>query len=248
MGKDKQKDEEKKNCSCSSDCTCGETCDCTPEHKCHEDCTCGEHEHDCGCKDGGECSCGETCECGDDCSCHDQGDIAEQFKMYQKAFDQFEEALEKVDAELTKEREKSARAEHLADTYKKDLERYKERNRDIEQESKVAASIKVAEKILPVLDNFEQALKTVKDENVLVGFKMIQTGIKNILADMGIAEMKDEVGKAFDPAFHDAVNRIEIKDKKLDGTVANVYKTGYYLASDNTKVIRHAQVEIYVLK
>ncbi len=241
MGKDK-KEKEKKSCGCSGNCTCGDDCNCTEDHKCNPDCTCHEHDH--------ECDCGDDCHCDHhecDCGCEGDDDIAKQFKAYQQAFDQFERALEQVDRELTQEREKSARAEHLADTYKKDLDRVKERSKDIERESKVNASIMMGEKILPILDNFEQALKTVKDENVLVGFRMIQTGIKNILADMDIVEMNDIVGKTFDPAFHDAVNRIPTDQSELDQTVANVYKTGYYLSSDNTKVIRHAQVEIFVV-
>ena len=245
MGKNDK--EEKKSCGCGSkNCTCGETCNCTEDDKCNPDCTCNEHEHSCGCSD--DCDCGDDCHCHDhecDCGCeHEFADRAEEFKAYQKAFDQFEKALEKVDAELTREREKSARAEHLADTYKKDLERVKERSKDIEAESKINASILMGEKILPILDNFEQALKTVKDENVMVGFKMIQTGIKNILADMDIVEMNDLVGTVFNPEFHDAVNRIPTSDKTKDGKIANVYKSGYYLKSNN-KVIRHAQVEIY---
>ncbi|MBQ9790913.1 MAG: nucleotide exchange factor GrpE [Clostridia bacterium] len=247
MGKEKnQKQEEKKSCECGNNCTCGDDCNCTSENKCNPDCTCGEHDHSCGC--GEHCECGDDCHCDDhehDCDCeHEFASRAEEFKAYQKAFDQFEKALEQVDRELTKEREKSARAEHLADTYKKDLDRVKERSKDIERESKINASIMMGEKILPILDNFEQALKTVKDENVMIGFKMIQSGIKNILADMDIVEMQDIEGKAFDPELHDAVNRIQTEDASLDGTIANVYKTGYIIKNTN-KVIRHAQVEIY---
>jgi len=219
----KQKEEKEKKCNCG-----------------HEGCSC-DHTH--------ECDCGDDCHCHDDecdCGCeHEFESRAEEFKAYREAFEQFEKALEKVDHELTLEREKSARAEHLADTYKKDLDRYKERNKDIEKESKAQASISVASKILPILDNFEQALRSVKDENVMVGFRMIQTGIKNILRDMDVVEMENLVNAEFDPSFHEAVNRIPTDDKNLDGKIANVYKIGYYLASDNSKVIRHAQVEIY---
>ena len=101
----------------------------------------------------------------------------------------------------------------------------------------------MAEKILPILDNFHQAIKMVKDENVMVGFKMIETGIANILYDMDIVEIKAE-GEVFNPEFHDAVNIIKTTDEKLDNTVASVYKTGYKL-KDDSKVIRHAQVEIF---
>ena len=242
--KENELENEKKSCGCGEGCTCGDDCNCTEDHKCNENCTCGEHDHhgcDCGCEHG-ECDCEhEHCDCG--CETHEFTDRAEEFKAYQKAFDQFEEALEKVDRELTLEKARADKNEHLADSYKKDLERYKERNKNIEEESKRNASIKMAEKILPILDNFSQALKTVKDENVMVGFKMIETGMANILSDMGIVEIQAE-GEDFDPTFHDAVNLIKTNDKKLDGKVASVYKKGYKLA-DDSKVIRHAMVEIY---
>lgn len=255
MGKKENK--KKQDCGCGDEnCTCGENCQCTEENNCGCDCWKEkEHEHkcDCGCEHD-DCDCDDDCDCGCheghcDCGCdheHEYGDRAEEFKAYQKAFDQFEKALEQVDRELTIERARAEKNEHLADAYKKDLERYKERNKDIEKISRQDASISIAGKILPILDNFEQALKTVKDENVMIGFKMIQSGIKNILTDMDIVEI-DALGKEFDPAFHDAVNRIQTKDKNLDGKVAGVYKTGYMLGSDNTRVIRHAQVEIYCI-
>ena len=222
-----KKDKAQESCGCGSEnCHCGDDCNCTKDNKCSDNCTC-DHEQ-------GECGCG-----------HDHGS-AEEFKAYKRAFEEFEEALEKIDLELTKEKEKAARAEHLADSYKKDLERYKERNKDFEKESKINASINLATKILPVLDNFEQALKTVKDENVLVGFKMIMSGIKNVLADMGIVEMTELVGSEFNPEMHEAVNRIKTDKNKEDGKIASVYKTGYIL-KDTDKVIRYAQVEIYTL-
>lgn len=252
-----KKEEKKKSCGCSDNCICSDDCNCTEENKCNPDCTCGSHEQKCDCGDNCNCSedctCSDECDCEDNCTCSDECDCgchehefvdrAEEFKAYQKAFDQFEEALEKVDRELSLEKARADKNEHLADSYKRDLERYKERNKDIVRESKLNAAIQMAEKILPILDNFEQALKTVKDENVMVGFKMIQTGITNILADMEIVEIK-AIGEVFNPEFHDAVNIIKTEDEKLDNTVANVYKKGYKLA-DDSKVIRHSQVEIY---
>ena len=241
---------EKEDCGCGHEnCKCGDDCKCTLEDHCGCGGHCKENKKDCGCGHE-DCDCGDDCDCHEhecDCGCeHEHSDRAEEFRAYQKAFDQFEQALIKVDAELEKEKERANRCEHLADTYKKDLDRYKERNKDIVKESRQEASIKVAEKILPILDNFGQALKMVKDENVMVGFKMIESGIANILRDMDIVEI-DTNGVEFNPGFHEAVNRIETNDKNLDGKVASVFKKGYML-SDASKVVRHAQVEIYVSK
>ena len=263
--KDLKKKAKKQDCGCGhSECDCGDDCKCTPENHwgcgghCneekdkHDDCGC--NHKDCDCVDDCKCTPEDNCGCGGhcddshehdcDCGCeHEFKDRAEEFKAYQKAFDQFEEALIKVDAELEKEKARAEKNEKLADSYKKDLDRYKERNKDIVKESRREASVKVAEKILPILDNFDQALKMVKDENVMVGFKMIKSGITNILHDMDIVEIEAE-GCEFNPEFHEAVHMVQAEDKTKAGQVASVFKKGYML-SDASKIIRHAQVEIY---
>ena len=134
MKKEKDKkivQEANSSCGCGENCTCGDNCNCTEEDKCNPDCKCseqGDHKCDCGCEED-DCHCGDDCQCGDDCDCgcheHQFTDRAEEFKAYQKAFDQFEAALEKVDRELTLEKARADKNEHLADSYKKDLDRYK---------------------------------------------------------------------------------------------------------------------------
>ena len=222
------------DCGCeSSNCHCGDDCTCTEEENCGCDCwkdkpkKKGKDKH-------------EKCDCG----CDHEMSVEEQFKAYQHAFDQFEAALEKVDKELENEKARAKRLEMLADNYKKDLDRYKERTKNIESDAKNQAVMVVAKEIIPVLDNFEQAFRSVTDESIAKGFKMIELGIGNILSNMGVEEMKCE-GEVFDPNFHEAINRIVTSDKKKAGKVASVYKKGYVLKGDEDKVIRHAQVQVY---
>ena len=231
---DNKKQKTKDNCGCSNEnCHCEDECTCTEENNCGCDCwkdgniKKGKHDEHC------------------DCGCNHEMSVDEQFKAYQKAFDQFEAALEKVDRELENEKARAKRLETLADNYKKDLDRYKERTKNIETDAKNQAVMVVAKEIIPVLDNFEQAFKSVTDSSILKGFQMIEIGIGNILQNMGVEEMKCE-GESFNPMYHEAINRIVTTDKKKDGKVANVYKKGYILKGDDNKVIRHAQVEIYI--
>ena len=91
--------------------------------------------------------------------------------------------LEAIIEKLTKdlEQEKKTATSYLStasyyktqvDETKKDFERFKERNKNIEAEAKTKAAENVAKQILPILDNFDQAMAHV-DESVMKGFEMI---------------------------------------------------------------------------
>lgn len=250
MSKEKEKkldNENNKNCSCGcqegKECTCGDNCNCG------EDCSCGCHE-------GEECSCGEHCHCEDDCNCnhdHEEECSCEHehltkdqiIQEYEKAFVQFEQALIKVDKELNETKKKADDNERLAITFKKDLERYKERVKEEQESMKINAIENVADKLIPILDNFEQALKISCDPNVLKGFQMIEGMLKNAVKSLGIEEI-DAEGELFDPNLHNAVSNIKTKDKKKIDKIASVYQKGYKMTGENGKVIRHSMVEIYL--
>ncbi|MBQ8468704.1 MAG: nucleotide exchange factor GrpE [Clostridia bacterium] len=228
--KDKHKH---KNCNCDESCDCG----------CQDgkECTCNDESCDCGCHDEGkECHCNdgehEHCDCGDDCNCKHEPTIED----YQKAFDQFEQALTKVDAELAKVKQEAQTNQHLAVTYKKDLERYKERNKNIEEESKQAAIENVASKLIPILDQFEVALSGGGDQATKKGYQMIYAGLKRTVEDMGITPI-EALGEKFDSKLHSAVSKLKTKDRSKDGVVTAVYQKGYKL---NDKIIRYATVEV----
>lgn len=249
--------ENKKECNCKS-----EECKCTPENHCGcldgKECTCGQHnhhDHECHCHHDDGCGCGhehchqeDDCDCGCDCGCgceHEHLEGSEEFKKYEQAFIQLENALIQVDQELEQTKKIAEENERLAGVYKKDLERFKERAKEQEQAMKISAVENIADKLIPILDNFEQALKIVADQNVLKGFSMIEGMLKNAVKSLGIEEI-DAEGKEFNPDLHNAVSKTKTKDKKKDNTIAQVYQKGYKLAGEDGKVIRHSMVEIYL--
>lgn len=252
MSKNKEKENKNKSCDCSEDCTCGcqEGKECTCEY---ENCNCGCHE------DGKECDCGDDCECGchdgKDCNCHDDHcdcgcedehmEGSEEYKKYEKAFIQLENALIKADKELQKAEKRAEENEHLAISIKKDFERFKERTKEEESKVKDNAVSDIAGKLIPILDNFDQALNADIDQNVLKGFEMIQKQLQKAVASLGIEEI-DCLGKEFNPNLHNAVAKKKTKDRKLDNTIATVYQKGYKLAGKDGKIVRHATVEIYL--
>ena len=132
--------------------------------------------------------------------------------------------------------------QRIAVTYKKDLERYKERNANIQEEAQNNAVETVANELIPIIDQFETALKATQQTPERKGFEMIYASLKKSVTDLGIAEI-DALGKTFDTNYHNAVSKTGVSDKKKDGVVTAVYQKGYYLIKTN-KVIRYAMVEI----
>ena len=202
------------------------------EKKGHKDkCNCDRHnkkcECNCECQDG-KCECG----CNGECKC---GELKSQIELLTK--------------ELENERKTTASYLSTASYYKaqvdetkKDFERFKERNKNIEGEAKVKASENVAKQILPILDNFDQALAQV-DPEIMRGFAMIYASLKNVLTDLGVVEINPK-NEGLNPELHNCISTENTDDESLDGLIAVVYQKGYMFA-ESKQVIRPATVSVY---
>lgn len=98
--------------------------------------------------------------------------------------------------------------------------------------------------LLPVLDDFERAQKSMETatdiEAVKEGVKLVHHKLKNTLANKGLKEM-DAKGKDFDADVHEGITNIPAPSSDLKGKVVDELEKGYYL---NDKVIRFAKVII----
>lgn len=130
------------------------------------------------------------------------------------------------------------------DSQKKDFDRYKERNKNFEAEAEVKANETFAKKLMPVLDNFDQAMAHLEPE-VMKGFVMIYSSLINVLTDIGIVEISPK-GEELNPEFHNCISTEETSDESLDGKIATVYQKGYKFA-ESGKVVRPATVSVYKL-
>ncbi len=98
----------------------------------------------------------------------------------------------------------------------------------------------VTSKFLPVLDNLERALAAeCSDENYKKGVRMIYDSFMQTLGDLGVKEIESD-GAAFDPAKHQAVQRVE-SDELESGMIAQTFAKGYMVGD---KVIRFAMVAV----
>ena len=98
----------------------------------------------------------------------------------------------------------------------------------------------VTSKFLPVMDNLERALNAeCSDENYKNGVRMINDSFMETLKGLGVEEIQSD-GAAFDPNFHQAVQRVSDGDAE-SGMVVQTFAKGYKIGD---KVIRFAMVAV----
>ena len=101
----------------------------------------------------------------------------------------------------------------------------------------------MAEKLLPVVDNFERAMLAAPADGegkaFAEGITMIYNQMTKTLEDLGVKAI-DCVGKEFDPNFHNAVMHIE--DENLGENVVAEELLKGYMYKDT--VLRHSLVKV----
>ena len=106
------------------------------------------------------------------------------------------------------------------------------------------ASADLLSALLPVLDDFERATKSMEnstDINALrEGVDLIQNKFRNLLIQKGLEPM-DSLGKEFDTDHHEAITNIPAPSEELKGKVIDVIEKGYTLQG---KVLRFAKVVV----
>lgn len=143
--------------------------------------------------------------------------------------------------------EERARAEGYLDQWKRaqaEFVNYKKRNeKDREELLNFANSLLIA-KILPILDDFERAIRTIPDKihalTWVEGIFLIHRKLQAILEQEGVTEIEAEVGKEFDPTIHEAVVHEESEEYK-EGQIVDILQRGYRL---HDRVVRPTLVKV----
>ena len=96
--------------------------------------------------------------------------------------------------------------------------------------------------LLPVLDDFERALRAMEGATdvapVKEGVILVQNKIKGLLSQKGLKAM-ESIGNPFDAELHEAITNIPAPTDEWKGKVIDEMEKGYYL---NDKVVRFAKV------
>jgi molecular chaperone GrpE len=104
------------------------------------------------------------------------------------------------------------------------------------------AGMDLVRELLPVVDDFERALKVEStDQNYAKGVELIYQRLTDILKRMGV-EPIEAAGKRFDPNLHEAVVRTQT-DEVEDQTVLEEFQRGYNFKG---KLLRPAMVKVAV--
>ncbi len=122
-----------------------------------------------------------------------------------------------------------------------DAENIRRRHDDQITGLRVSLKAHVVKDLLPIIDNFERALKHVPTElegnDYIKGVQGVVKQFEKTLADMGVERIAT-VGEPFDPHLHEAVS---MEEGDGDETVSEELQSGYKIGDD---VIRHAMVRV----
>lgn len=125
-----------------------------------------------------------------------------------------------------------------------EFDNYKRRTQKERVELLQTAGKDVVVSMLPVLDDFERALKATENATevsaIREGVMLVQTKLKSILSQKGLKEM-ESLNTVFDTDIHEAITKIPAPSDDLKGKVVDELEKGYTL---NDKVIRFAKVVV----
>lgn len=157
------------------------------------------------------------------------------------------EAEETIDAQALQEENDTLKAQLdvLKDRLLRlqaEFDNYRKRTEKERLEAKKYEAEALASELLPVLDNFERALKTEVDESskgFYDGVKMVYEQLLEALKTQGVEQM-DVLNKPFDPNLHHAVMQDE-NDSVESNIITEEFQKGYMIKD---KVLRPAMVKV----
>jgi molecular chaperone GrpE len=151
--------------------------------------------------------------------------------------------LDKAQKQAEEEKRKSE--EHLTRLryLQADFENYRKRvDREMREVEDLSTS-GLMKKLLPVLDDLDLAVATAEtsaDKGMLEGVGMVRKNLTSVLQSEGLKSI-DALGKPFDPALHEAIERVDGTRKRKEDTVVEDMRKGYIFKN---KVLRPSMVKV----
>ena len=152
--------------------------------------------------------------------------------------EQLDEIKTRIDA-IQAERDEM---KFLAQRVQADFDNFRKRNSTIRTESLDEGAREVVKPLLVVLDHFERALLSIKDntqdKQLIDGMEMIFRQFKEELEKQGLEEIVAQA-EQFDPELHNAI--VQEKSDLPVGTITEVIQKGYKFKD---KIIRYSMVKV----
>ncbi|MCK9180574.1 MAG: nucleotide exchange factor GrpE [Bacteroides sp.] len=151
--------------------------------------------------------------------------------------EKLEEALQLAEESIADQKDKYLRLAAEFDNYRK-------RTMKEKAELVLNGGAKSISSILPVVDDLERAIETMKTatdvEAVKEGVDLIYQKFIKILGDNGV-QIIETIGQKLNTDLHDAIAVIPAPTEEEKGKIVDCVQTGYTI---NEKVIRHAKVVV----
>lgn len=144
--------------------------------------------------------------------------LRSEIRGYESKIAELREFTKKMEAEVAAIRERS--------------------QRDLQKQTQ-QAKISFFERILPVLDNLQLSLKSVKaDDPFVQGVRFVASDFEKQLQAEGLEKISSQ-GEVFDPQWHEAIGTIPVQNDEQDDRIVEECKSGYRLGD---QIVRTAQV------
>ncbi|MER3376272.1 MAG: nucleotide exchange factor GrpE [Allomuricauda sp.] len=125
-----------------------------------------------------------------------------------------------------------------------EFENFKRRTSKERMELFKTAGQEVIVSLLPVLDDFDRALKELsksEDKEMFKGVELISNKFKETLKAKGLEQIEVGEGDTFDAEVHEAITQIPAPNKKMKGKIIDVVEKGFKLGE---RIIRHPKVVV----
>ena len=166
---------------------------------------------------------------GQETSQENEAPLTEEEKLAQE--------LEKANEQIEEQKDKYLRLSAEFDNYRK-------RTMKEKAELILNGGEKSISSILPIVDDFERALKNMETATdvaaVKVGVELIYNKFMSVLGQNGVKVIETKE-QPLDTDYHEAIAVIPAPNEALKGKILDCVQTGYIL---NDKVIRHAKVVV----
>ena len=166
---------------------------------------------------------------GQETSQENEAPLTEEEKLAQE--------LEKANEQIEEQKDKYLRLSAEFDNYRK-------RTMKEKAELILNGGEKSISSILPVIDDFERALKNMETATdvaaVKEGVELIYNKFMSVLGQNGVKVIETKE-QPLDTDYHEAIALIPAPNEALKGKILDCVQTGYIL---NDKVIRHAKVVV----
>lgn len=120
-----------------------------------------------------------------------------------------------------------------------EFENFRKRNAREQSEFREYATAEAAKSFLPVLDNFNLAVKTNSDQNLRQGVELIGKQMEEVLGKMGVEAIPAQ-GQQFDPRVHEAIEMVDTTEVP-DHQIIEELQRGYRVKD---RLLRPAMVRV----